>query len=86
MIGKAGAGGDGKVVEHEERGKIAEFGCADAAADAGAGAFGLLDCKEGLADGAGDGHVGGFGGREEGMWNQGEAEEVRAGRVVGACG
>lgn len=59
VVGKARAGGDAKVVEHEERGEVAQLGGADAAPDDGARAFGLLAGEERELDGSWSGHVGG---------------------------
>lgn len=43
VVGEAGAGGDGEVVEHQEGGEVAQLGGADGPAHARADAFGLLD-------------------------------------------
>ena len=58
VVGESGALADGEVVEHQEGGEVAQFGSADGSAHAGAGAFGLFDGMEDLADGARGGHVG----------------------------
>lgn len=71
VVRKTCAGRDAEVIEHEEGREVAEFGGANGAADTGACAFGLLDGEEGLADGAGDGHVCWFRGGEEGGWGEG---------------
>ena len=80
VVGEAGAGLNGEVVEHEEGGEVAQLRGADGAADARAGAFGLLDCGEDFTDGAGGGHfgglvLGGFWGGEVGLG--GEVEQER---------
>lgn len=50
MIGKARAGGDSKVVEHEEGGKVAEMHGANRPPHPRARALGLLDREERLLD------------------------------------
>ena len=88
MVGEACAWVDGEVVEHKERRKVGELGGSDGAADAGTGAFRLFDCEEGLADGAGGGHVDGLGRGEEGRWREelgGEGGGVAAGSSIGGC-
>lgn len=73
VVGKAGAWFYAEMVEHEEGGEIAKLGGADAAADAGARALGLLGGEEDLADGAGDypggGHVEGYVWELWGLWS-----------------
>lgn len=58
MVGKSSARLDAEVVEHQERGKVAQLGRADGTAHTGTGALSLLDGKEHLTNRAGNGHVG----------------------------
>lgn len=85
VVGEAGAGVDGEVVEHEEGGEVPEAGGADGAADAGAGAFGLFGCEEDLTDWAGGcgGHCACFSGEDVGDgWCEARAEEGQVGFLV----
>jgi hypothetical protein len=52
MVWKASTGLDTEVVQHQEGRKVAQLRGADAAADARACAFGLLDGQKGLANGS----------------------------------
>lgn len=85
VVREPGAWGDGEVVEHEERGEVAQLGGTDGAAHAGPSALGLLDGEECLTDGTGNRHVCRFDGGEEGWWSETNAEEcgIQCGR--GGC-
>ena len=72
VVRESGAGRYAEVVEHKEGREVAELGSANGTADTGAYAFGLLNGEEGLADCAGNGHVGWFGGGEEGGRGEGQ--------------
>jgi len=52
------AGGDGEVVEHEERAEVTEFGRSDGSSHCGSSAFGLFDGLEDLGDATGLGRGG----------------------------
>ena len=87
VVGEAGAGVDGEVVEHEEGGEASQLGSADGAADGGARAFGLGGGGKGEGDGPGSRHVGGA---EEGRRCEGEGEDVErrtraSGRKAESC-
>lgn len=71
MVGEAGTRVDGEMVEHEERGEVAELRGADGAADSRSCAFGLFASEEYFVDGAWSCHVDGSGqGRG---WNHSKA-------------
>lgn len=60
VVGKACAGLDAEVVEHEEGREVAQLGRSDGTAHTGAGTFCLLDGKEDLTNRARDRHVGSY--------------------------
>lgn len=57
VVGKACAGRNAEVVEHEKRGEVAQLWCADAASHHGARALGLLAGEERELNGSWSGHV-----------------------------